>query len=185
MELEILPSNMETKPSQQGKPFETAAPAIERCNARSQAENPSQPASSARLKARTAANVIALNAALFVSALDDSILSTAAPTISADLHAGAAYSWMNGAYLLASAASIPIIGTISDIWGRRPVILFTVALFFLSSIICALAVNTTMLIVGRSLQGIAGGGILQMVSVITADLFSERYVFLQEFEFHN
>lgn len=84
---------------------------------------------------------------------------------------------MNGAYLLASTATIPIIGAVSDILGRKPVVLFTVALFFLSSIICALAVNIIMLIVGRSLQGIAGVGILQMVSVITADLFSERLVF--------
>lgn len=69
--------------------------------------------------------------------------------------------WIGGAYLLANAASGPIWAKFSDIWGRKPIILASVAMFLGSSIICAKAVDMRMLIIGRSLQGTAGGGMIQ------------------------
>lgn len=113
---------------------------------------------------------------MFVAALDQTIVATATPTISAELHSAAGYVWIGGAYLLANAASSNIWVNLSDIWGRKPILLAAVALFFGSSIICAMAVNMPMLIAGRGLQGVAGGGLLQLVIVAISDLFSVRYV---------
>ena len=101
-------------------------------------------------------------------------MATAIPTISAELHSGAGYVWIGGAYLLANAGAANIWANLSDIWGRKPIHLVAVTLFFGSSIICANAVDMTMLIVGRALQGVAGGGLLQLVMITISDLFSVR-----------
>lgn len=90
------------------------------------------------------------------------------------MHSAYGYVWIGGAYLLASAVSGPIWSKLSDIWGRKIILLAAVALFFVSSILCANAVNMTMLIVGRSLQGTAGGGLFQLVMIVISDLFSMR-----------
>lgn len=103
-------------------------------------------------------------------------MATAIPTIAAKLHSAAGYTWIGGAYLLANAAGACIWAKLSDIWGRKLILLIAVAWFFVSSIICAVAVNMEMLIAGRALQGVAGGGILQLVTIVISDLFSVRYV---------
>ncbi|KAL4738996.1 major facilitator superfamily domain-containing protein [Aspergillus similis] len=123
---------------------------------------------------RIGAILIALALSLFISALDQTIVATATPTISADLHSGGGYVWIGGAYLLANAASGNIWANLSDIWGRKPILLSAVALFFVSSIVCATAVDMAMLIVGRSLQGVAGGGLIQLILITISDLFSVR-----------
>ncbi|KAL4811915.1 major facilitator superfamily domain-containing protein [Aspergillus spinulosporus] len=123
---------------------------------------------------RIGAILIALALSLFISALDQTIVATATPTISADLHSGGGYVWIGGAYLLANAASGNIWANLSDIWGRKPILLLAVALFFISSIVCATAVDMAMLIVGRSLQGVAGGGLIQLILITISDLFSVR-----------
>lgn len=96
------------------------------------------------------------------------------------MNSAAGYVWIGGGYQLANAAAGPIWAKVSDIWGRKPIILAAVALFFASSIICAEAVDMKMLIIGRSLQGTAGGGISQLVMITISDLFSVRYVSAQE-----
>ena len=111
---------------------------------------------------------------LFVSALDATIVSTAAPTISRDLHSAAGYTWIGGAYLLANAASGPIWAKLSDIWGRKPMVLAALAIFFASSAVCATAKSMRELIVGRAVQGMAGGGLILLVHVCIGDLFSLR-----------
>ncbi|KAL4902571.1 hypothetical protein BDW74DRAFT_158044 [Aspergillus multicolor] len=128
----------------------------------------------ARGNLRIGAILVALALSLFISALDQTIVATATPTISADLHSGGGYVWIGGAYLLANAASGNIWANLSDIWGRKPILLSAVALFFVSSIICATAVDMAMLIVGRSLQGVAGGGLIQLILITISDLFSVR-----------
>lgn len=95
---------------------------------------------------------------LFVAALDATIVSTAAPTISRDLDSAAGYTWIGGAFLLANAASGPIWAKLSDIWGRRPIVLTALAVFFASSAVCATAKTMEALIIGRAFQGAAGGG---------------------------
>ncbi|KAL3475405.1 major facilitator superfamily domain-containing protein [Aspergillus californicus] len=127
-----------------------------------------------RSKWRIGAILIALALSLFISALDQTIVATATPTIAADLHSGGGYVWIGGAYLLANAASGNIWANLSDIWGRKPILLSAVALFFVSSIVCATAVDMPMLIVGRSIQGVAGGGLIQLILITVSDLFSVR-----------
>ncbi|KAE8151060.1 major facilitator superfamily domain-containing protein [Aspergillus avenaceus] len=124
---------------------------------------------------RIAATMLALALSLFVSALDQTIVATATPTISAELHSGSGYVWIGGAYLIANAASANIWANLSDIWGRKPILLAAVALFFGASIICAKAIDMPMLIAGRSVQGIAGGGLLQLILITISDLFSVRH----------
>ncbi|KAL4905776.1 hypothetical protein BDW74DRAFT_184855 [Aspergillus multicolor] len=134
---------------------------------------------------RVAAIMLALSLSLFVSALDQTIVATATPTISAELDSGSGYIWIGGAYLIANAASSNIWANLSDIWGRKPILLSAVGFFFGASIICAKAVNMSMLIAGRGLQGIAGGGLLQLITITISDLFSvrRRSLFLGLIEF--
>lgn len=105
-------------------------------------------------------------------------MATAIPTISSDLHSASGYSWIGGAYLLANATAAPIWVKLSDIWGRKPILLTAVALYFLSSIVCALSHSMEMLIVGRAFQGTAGGGLIQLVYVTISDLFSLRFDYI-------
>lgn len=76
--------------------------------------------------------------------------------------------------MLANAAAGPIFAKLSDIWGRKIVILAAVAMFLFSSILCAEATSMKMLIIGRSLQGTAGGGMVQVLMITISDLFSQR-----------
>lgn len=120
-----------------------------------------------------------------MAALDQTITATAIPTISAQLHSASGYTWIGGAYLLANAAASPILAKMSDIWGRKPMLLAAVAWFFVSSIICATAKDMGTLIAGRALQGVAGGGLIQLTNITISDLFSMRqrslYLGLLEF----
>ncbi|KIW82873.1 hypothetical protein Z517_02116 [Fonsecaea pedrosoi CBS 271.37] len=127
-----------------------------------------------RSKFRITMILIALYLSLFVAALDATIVATAVPKITADLHSAAGYIWIGGAYLIANAAAAPIWVKFSDIWGRKPIFLIAVVVFFASSVVCAVAVNIQMLIAGRSIQGAAGGGLICMVNVGISDLFSVR-----------
>ncbi|KAL3419526.1 major facilitator superfamily transporter [Phlyctema vagabunda] len=127
-----------------------------------------------RSKLRMAMVLLALMLSVFIAALDQSIVATAIPTITATLDSASGYVWIGGAYLLANAASGPIWAKLSDIWGRKPILLTAVALFFGSSIICAKAVDMKMLIIGRAVQGTAGGGLGQLVIITICDIFSQR-----------
>lgn len=118
--------------------------------------------------------LISSQLSLFIVALDQTITATAIPTISADLHSASGYTWIGAAYLLANAAAGPIWAKLSDIWGRKPILLTAVVMFFASSIVCARSVNMAMLIVGRALQGTAGGGLIQLVIITISDMFSMR-----------
>jgi MFS family permease len=129
-----------------------------------------------RNKFRLAAIVGALYLSLFIAALDVTIVSTAIPTISAHFHSASGYTWIGGAYLLANAATGPIWAKLSDIWGRKPIILAAVAVFFTSSIFCALSTSMAMLIAGRALQGAAGGGLVLLANITVSDLFDMRFV---------
>ncbi|KAF2472331.1 MFS transporter-like protein [Lindgomyces ingoldianus] len=127
-----------------------------------------------RGKWRLSAIVLALFVSEFVAALDATIVATAAPTISRDLSSAAGYTWISGAYLLANAASSPIWAKLSDIWGRKLIVLLALTCFFASSAICATSKTMYALIVGRAFQGAAGGGLILLVHVCISDLFSLR-----------
>ncbi|KAH5080663.1 hypothetical protein HBI73_164860 [Parastagonospora nodorum] len=127
-----------------------------------------------RSKLQMFAILTALFLSLFISALDATIIATAAPTITRDLKSAAGYTWIGGAYLLANAVSGPIWANLSDIWGRKPIILTALAVFFASSTVCGTAKTMEALIIGRAFQGVAGGGLILLVHVCISDLFSLR-----------
>jgi MFS family permease len=63
---------------------------------------------------------------------------------------------------------------LSDIWGRKPLLLIAVAVFFLGSALCGASVTLIMLIIGRAIQGVGAGGLLTLVNIVIGDLFSQR-----------
>ncbi|KAM0806633.1 putative MFS multidrug transporter-like protein [Seiridium cardinale] len=127
-----------------------------------------------RTKLRLMIILTALYLALFLSALDTTIIAQSIPTICNDLGSAAGYVWIGGAYLLANAATGPIWAKCSDIWGRKIIHLAAVTWFAVASIIAALSINMPMLIAGRALQGVASGGLIQLSMIIMSDLFSVR-----------
>lgn len=127
-----------------------------------------------RTKLQTGIIVAALCSAVFLAALDVTIVTVAIPTISEDFNSSAGYTWIGSAYLLANAATVPAWGKFSDIFGRKPILLTAVLIFWVGSLICGLSRNMAMLIVGRAIQGIGGGGSLVLVNITISDLFSMR-----------
>ena len=112
--------------------------------------------------------------AMFLAALDQTIVATALPTIGRQFHDVSSLSWVITAYLLASTAVAPVFGTLSDIYGRRAMIIVSLSLFIAGSVLCALAPSMPVLILGRGLQGLGGGGILPIVQTIISDIVSPR-----------
>lgn len=104
-------------------------------------------------------------------------MTTAIPTITAEFHSSEAdYTWIGSAFLLAAAASTPTWGKFSDIFGRKPILLLANFVFFIGSLIAALSINIQMLIGGRVVQGMGGGGLIILGNICISDLFSMRYV---------
>ncbi|KAI8951889.1 multidrug resistance protein fnx1 [Xylaria longipes] len=121
-----------------------------------------------------AAIMVALCAALFLAALDTTIVTTAIPTIVGEFNAPSGYTWVGAAYTLASSATVPSWGKVSDIWGRKPVLLVAVGIFWIGSLIAALSKNIGQLIAARAIQGGAGGGIIVLINIAVSDLVSVR-----------
>lgn len=118
--------------------------------------------------------VFALCMALFLAALDVSIITTALPAISAHFHSSQGYVWVGGAYVLGNAAFVPTWGKISDIFGRKPVLLTAVSIFWIGSLLCAVSNSIGMLIAARAIQGVGGGGAVVLPNICVSDLFSIR-----------
>jgi MFS family permease len=118
--------------------------------------------------------LMSLMLTMFLAALDQTIVATALPTIGRQFHDVSSLSWVITAYLLASTAVAPVFGTLSDIYGRRAMIIAALSLFIAGSILCALAPNMPVLILARGLQGIGGGGIMPIVQTVISDVVSPR-----------
>ncbi len=111
---------------------------------------------------------------MFLAALDQTIVAPALPTIARDLHSFDSVSWVVTAYLLSATATTPILGKLSDLYGRRSVMMSSVAVFLVGSIACALAPTMFALICARALQGAGGGALLALANTIIADVVSPR-----------
>ena len=111
---------------------------------------------------------------MFLAALDQTIVATALPTIGRQFRDVSSLSWVITAYLLASTAVAPVFGTLSDIYGRRAMIITALSLFIAGSIVCALAPNMPVLILARGLQGLGGGGIMPIVQTVISDVVTPR-----------
>jgi len=128
-----------------------------------------------RTKTETMGIIIALGVGLFLAALDMTIITTAIPTISSELNSTSGYIWVGAAYLLANASVVPIWGKISDIFGRKTIILCSAAVFLIGSALCGWSSSMPMLIAARAIQGIGGAGLITLPNIAVSDLFSERY----------
>ncbi len=112
--------------------------------------------------------------AMFLSALEQTIVAPALPTIGRVLADVENLPFVVTAYLLAATAVTPLFGKLSDIHGRRAALLVAVAIFIVGSVACALAPTMWALVAARALQGIGGGGILPIAQTIIADLLAPR-----------
>jgi EmrB/QacA subfamily drug resistance transporter len=134
-----------------------------------------QPGPAAPLDHATIRAIVAgIMLAMFLSALEQTIVAPALPAIGKSLGNVDDLSWVITAYLLALTATTPLFGKLSDIYGRRAVLLLAIGIFILGSIACALAPSLWVLVFSRGLQGIGGGGLLPIAQTIIADLLSPR-----------
>jgi len=117
---------------------------------------------------------VAIVLAMLPAVLDQTILATALPTIASDLGTLADVSWVVSAYVVASAATIPVWGKLGDRLGRKRVLEVSLALFLAASAICGLAGSLTMLVAARAVQGAAAGGLMTLAMAAVGDLVSPR-----------
>jgi EmrB/QacA subfamily drug resistance transporter len=111
---------------------------------------------------------------MFLAALDQTIVSTALPTIVGDFHHSNLLSWVITSYLLASTASTPIWGKAGDLYGRKRLFQLAIVVFLVASALCGLSQNIFELIAFRGLQGIGGGGLLSLAFAIIGDVIPPR-----------
>ncbi len=111
---------------------------------------------------------------ILLASLDQTVVIPAVPAIAADLGAFGHLSWIVTAYLLTSTAATPIYGKLSDIYGRRALLLPALVLFIAASMICGFAQTLPQLIAARALQGLGGAGLLSMAQAAVADVVSPR-----------
>ncbi|QIB32316.1 MDR family MFS transporter [Ancylobacter pratisalsi] len=118
--------------------------------------------------------IIGVMLAMFLGALDQTIIATALPTIGSDFGDLENLSWIVTAYLLTGTAATPLVGKLADIHGPRPVLNACIALFLVGSIACALAPSMLWLIGARALQGLGGGGLIALAQTIIGLLVPPR-----------
>ncbi len=110
----------------------------------------------------------------FLVSLNQTIVSTALPTIAGELGGIDLIAWIVTAYLLAATAATPLFGRISDLYGRQRVFQAAIVIFVAGSVLSGAAVNMPMLIVARAIQGIGGGGVMALAMTIVGDILSPR-----------
>lgn len=112
--------------------------------------------------------------AMFLGALDQTIVATALPTIGRHFSNVEDLAWVVTAYLLTGTAATPLLGKLSDMYGRRVVMLSAIAIFIVGSVVCALAPDMVTLILARGLQGVGGGALIALSQTVIADIMSPR-----------
>jgi len=112
--------------------------------------------------------------AMLPAVLDQTILSTALPTIAADLGRLTDVAWLVTAYVVAAAATTPLWGKLGDRHGRKRLLEISLALFLAASAVCGTAPNISLLIVARGVQGAAAGGLMTLAMAAVGDLVSPR-----------
>lgn len=111
---------------------------------------------------------------MMLAAMDTTIVATAIPQIVGDLGGFALFSWVFSIYLLAQTVTIPIYGKLSDLFGRKPVLIVGTLIFLVGSIASALSWSMPALIAFRGLQGLGAGSIMATVTTLAGDLYSVR-----------
>src|SRR5581483_9698641 len=116
----------------------------------------------------------ALLLVLLLASLDQTIVSTALPTIVGDLGGLAHLSWVVTAYLLASTVVTPLYGKLGDQYGRKTLLQVAIVIFLVGSALCGLSQNMTELILFRALQGLGGGGLIVTTIAVVGDIIPPR-----------
>ncbi|MDP9026995.1 MAG: MFS transporter, partial [Actinomycetota bacterium] len=116
--------------------------------------------------------LLAIMTSTALVAIDSTILATAVPSVVKDIGGFSAFPWLFSIYLLAQAVSVPIYSKLADIVGRKPIILFGIALFLLGSILCGFAWSMPALIAFRAVQGLGAGAVQPMSITIIGDIYS-------------
>src|SRR6185503_5947381 len=106
-----------------------------------------------------------------LAAIDATIVATAVPQIVGDLGGFSQFPWLFSIYLLAQAVLVPIYGKLSDVFGRKPMLLFGIGVFLVGSVLCGIAWSMVSLIVFRGVQGVGAGAIIPITSTIIGDLY--------------
>ena len=122
-------------------------------------------------RAQVVITLVCILLTMFLAALDQTIVSTATPTIVAELGGFDRYVWITTGYLVASTTAAPIVGRLSDIYGRKWFFVGAVVLFIIGSVLCGLSQDMTQLIIFRVIQGLGGGTIMAVTFISIADLF--------------
>jgi len=132
------------------------------------------PASSGGLKFQQALMaMVGIGLVNMLVALDQTVVSTALPSIVSELKGFEYYAWIANAYLLASIVTVPIFGRLGDFFGRKPFVVGAVILFTVASMLCGLANSMVFLVVARALQGIGGGMMVATAFASIPDLFPD------------
>lgn len=114
--------------------------------------------------------MVALMTGMFLAALDNSVLATAVPTIAGELGGQDQVAWIITSYLLTGTIATPLIGKLSDIYGRKLVFQLTIGFFIITSALAGLSQTMMQLVLFRALQGLAGGGLLALPMAIVGDV---------------
>ena len=115
--------------------------------------------------------LVGIMLALLLSALDQTIVGTAMPRIVAELRGFEHYAWVTTAYLVCSTAVVPIVGKLSDLYGRKPFFVSGTLIFLAASALCGVAQDMLQLVVFRGVQGLGAGFITSMTFIVIGDLF--------------
>lgn len=112
--------------------------------------------------------------AVMLAALDTSIIATALPTIAGEFNAFESFAWVGTAYIVTSTIATPLLGKLSDLYGRRTIFQITMGIFLLGSVLCGVAQSMGQLIAFRAVQGVGGGGIQALAFAILGDILPPR-----------
>ncbi|MGY1830456.1 MDR family MFS transporter [Geodermatophilus sp. SYSU D01180] len=118
--------------------------------------------------------IVGLMVAMFLAALDQTVVATAIRTIADDLQGYDLQAWATTAFLITSTIATPLYGKLSDIYGRRPFYLFAIAVFVVGSMLCGLADSMYELAAFRAVQGIGAGGLMSLALAIIGDIVPPR-----------
>ena len=116
--------------------------------------------------------LVSVMLAMFVSAVEATIVTTAMPVIASDLGGFSRYSWIFSAYLLMSTVTVLVYGKLADLFGRKPIFFFGMTIFIIGSFLCGFATSMEQLIVYRLLQGLGAGAVMPIASTIVGDIYS-------------
>lgn len=118
--------------------------------------------------------IIGLMAGMFLSSLDQTIVSTSIRTIGDDLHGLEQQAWVTTAYMITSTITTPIYGKLSDMYGRRPLYIFGIVVFILGSLLSSFSTSMMMLSAFRAFQGIGAGALMSLPMAIMGDMLAPR-----------